>query len=200
MATRKKTPATTAHIGLVPQGREQAAQRVRELGDIQRRLQARIHQLDTAIAELQAAAAPDILELNGQVEAHHLAIQTWAEGNRAVLTNGHRVKTVNLLTGEIGWRQRPPSVSLTNVEATVGELIKLGLRGFVRQKQEVNKDAILATHALASSLKPDDVGDAAERVRLDLMGLSSIKGIKVVSGLEDFFVAPTETVLDEVSQ
>ena len=88
----------------------------------------------------------------------------------AVLTNGGKVKTANLITGEVQWRQRPPSVRVTGAESVIETLRRLGLSQFVRTKEEVNKEAILN--------EPE--------------GVKGVAGITVVKGVEDFVITPFE--------
>ncbi|MCA0175201.1 MAG: host-nuclease inhibitor Gam family protein [Proteobacteria bacterium] len=199
MATRKKTTAA-AHAHLVPADRDQASAAVRQLGDLQRAQAARLAQLDAAIAELQQAAAPTLTALGGQIEALHHAIQTWAEGHRAELTGNHKTKTVNLITGEISWRQRPPSVTVRNAETTVTYLYQVGLASLVRTTEEVNKQAILDLHSALERLDDADDSESATTLRGKAAALATAATIKVNRGLEDFIVSPSETVVDGVLQ
>jgi len=103
-------------------------------------------------------------------------VQVWCEANRAELTNGGKTKTANLGSGEVKWRMRPPSVRLSGGDAVLDALRSLGLSRFVRQREEVNKEAILA--------EPDAV--------------AGVRGIKLTQA-EDFIVAPFATHLEEVA-
>ncbi|MDR1660890.1 MAG: host-nuclease inhibitor Gam family protein [Azoarcus sp.] len=47
--------------------------------------------------------------------AYISGIQLWCEAHRAELTTTGG-KTTNLVTGEVSWRQRPPSVSVRQQE------------------------------------------------------------------------------------
>ena len=97
-------------------------------------------------------------------------MQGFCEANRSELTNGGKVKTANLITGEVQWRQRPPSVSVRGAESVIETLVRLGLNVFVRTKEEINKEAILN--------EPDAV--------------KGVAGITVVTGVEDFVITPFE--------
>ena len=74
------------------------------------------------------------------------------------------------------WRLRPPSVAVRGVEAVLDQLRRLGLKRFIRQKEEVNKEAILN--------EPEAV--------------SHVPGISISQG-EDFVVTPFEAELAEVA-
>ena len=79
-------------------------------------------------------------------------------------------KTANLVTGEVAWRQVPPSVQVRGAEAVLDRLQVMGLGRFIRSKDEVNKEAMLAE---------------PEAVR-------GITGITIVTGLENFSITPFE--------
>ena len=94
-------------------------------------------------------------------------IQIWCEANRQTLCEGGG-KTANLVTGEVSWRQRPPSVSIRGADSVIETLTRMNMERFVRTKLEVNKDAMLN--------EPDAV--------------RGIAGITVVTGVEDFSITP----------
>ncbi len=169
MATKTKSKAAAVTVA-VPQNRDEAAAMIRAMGDTQRDLQRAQAAMNDAIAEITESAAPAIEDLKTRVEALHLGIQTFAEANRALLTEGYKVKSANLVTGEVAWRQRPPSCAVRGAEAVVETLKRLGLGRFVRTKEEVNKEAILN--------EPSAVAGVA--------------GLTIVSGVEDFIVTPFE--------
>ncbi|MBS9777605.1 MAG: host-nuclease inhibitor Gam family protein [Gammaproteobacteria bacterium] len=111
-----------------------------------------LHDLDTGISDMQEA------------------VHAWAEANRAELTKNGKTKTCDLQTGKISWRTRPPKVGLSKISTVIEGLKKLGLTQFIRTKEEVNKDAILADPETASA----------------------VSGIKITSGVEDFVIEPFE--------
>ena len=99
-------------------------------------------------------------------------MQAWCEAHRAELCGeGDKLgKTANLVTGEVSWRVRPPSVSIRGADTVLETLLRMGLGRFVRVKNEPNKEAMLN--------EPDAV--------------RGIAGITIVSGVEDFIVVPFE--------
>lgn len=106
----------------------------------------------------------------GRIELLQTGVQAWCEANRDTLTDGGKVKSANLITGEVSWRQRPPSVSVRGVDAVIDTLKRLGLGVFVRTKEELNKEAIL---------------NEPHQVR-------GVAGLQVVTGVEDFAIVPFE--------
>lgn len=170
---RLKTPAIKI---AVPQSRDQAAQAIAEIGTANRelaRIQAAMNdKLAEIKAEFEGSAEPYSLKIKALTEG----VQTWAEANRDTLTQNGKTKTAALTTGEILWRLRPPSVRITGAEAVLDALRRLGLKRFIREKEEVNKEAILN--------EPEAV--------------SHVPGIAISQG-EDFVVVPFEAELAEVS-
>jgi phage host-nuclease inhibitor protein Gam len=102
-------------------------------------------------------------------------VHVWAEANRDALTSNGKTKTVKLAAGEISWRMRPPSVAVRGMAAVIEALKKLKLSRFIRTKEELDKEAVLAD--------PDAV--------------NAIKGISITQR-EDFVIKPDATELEEV--
>lgn len=169
MPTRLKSKASTAPV---PQSKNEVAEFIRQLGDKQRSFERMRGELNDRIAAITQEFQPHLTVLADAIQAQQAAIQTWCEAHRVELcgVDDKLGKTVNLVTGEIGWRVRPPSVRVTNAEGVIETLMRMGLEPFVRTKLEVNKEAILAD---------------ADKVR-------GIAGITVLRGMEDFFVSPFE--------
>ena len=164
--TRLKTKAQLH----VPQTKDDAAADVRVIGDLQRQSLRAAAEMNDAIATITQKFQPRLEALNEQLKTLQDGVQAYCEAHRAELTDGGRVKSANLITGEVMWRQRPPSVSVRGAEAVIEALKRLGLGKFVRTKDEVNKEAILN--------EPDAVRGVA--------------GITVVTGVEDFVITPFE--------
>lgn len=176
MATKNTRIKKSASAVYVPQTREQAAEAIREIGEHQRelaRLTADMNDEMATVKERWEAAAEPHKE---RVEALTNGVQIWSEANRDTLTQGGKVKTAALTTGEIAWRLRPPSVRITGQEAVLDVLRRLGLKRFIREKEEVNKEAILN--------EPEAV--------------SHVSGIAISQG-EDFVVTPFEVELAQVA-
>jgi phage host-nuclease inhibitor protein Gam len=164
MVKAKKTAVTYAC-----QSREETMDAIKSLGDAQRELARVETRINDEIAAITQREKERIDALKERIDALTTGIQWWCEANRAMLCAGGG-KTANLITGEVSWRQRPPSVSVRAVDKVIETLKKLGLGRFVRTKEEVNKDAILA----------------------DPKSVAGVSGIAVVQGIEDFAVSPFE--------
>lgn len=153
-----------------PQTRDDCASDIRKLGDLQRELLRAEAHMNDKIAKITAAAQPELDDLKARIATLQTGVQTWCEANRDTLTDGGKVKTANLVTGEVAWRQRPPSVSVRGADTVIDTLRRLGLVRFIRTRDEVNKEAILN--------EPDAVRGVA--------------GLNIVTGVEDFSIVPFE--------
>ncbi len=165
-ATRLKTRAQIT----VPQSRDEDAADIRKIGDYQRHIMRSQAEMNDAIAHITATFQPSLEALGAQLKTLQEGVQAYCEAHRHELTNEGRVKTANLITGEVQWRQRPPSVSVRGADTVIENLLRLGLGKFVREKLEINKEAILN--------EPEAV--------------KGVAGVSVVSGVEDFVITPFE--------
>jgi len=165
-AKRIKAPAQTN----VAQSQEQTADEIKQLGDVQRMMARELADMNDQLAEITKAHQPALEALTAEIEALQASIQGWCEANRDALTHGGKVKTANLTTGEVQWRQRPPSVRVRAQEMVIETLLKLGLERFLRVKTELNKEAVLA----------------------DPEAVSGIAGLSIQTGVEDFVITPFE--------
>lgn len=170
MATKTKTKVKSSAAQIeIPQTREQCATMIKRLGDAQRQYQASLAEMNAAIADITQSYQPVLALEDSQIVALQQGIQTWCEANRVSLCPKDS-KTANLVTGEISWRIRPPSVRVIGADAVLDTLRRAGLERFVRVKSEVNKEAIL---------------NEPEAVR-------GIAGLTISSGVEDFVITPFE--------
>ncbi|WP_293222253.1 host-nuclease inhibitor Gam family protein [Ottowia sp.] len=168
MATRIKTKT----IAAVPQSKNDCAQAIRSIGDLQREFERERAAMNDAIATITQQHQPRLAHLTERIQALQAGVQAWCEAHRTELCGeGDKLgKTANLVTGEVAWRQRPPSVSIRGAETVLETLTRMGLTRFIRSKSEPNKEAML---------------NEPEAVR-------GIAGINIVTGVEDFIVTPFE--------
>lgn len=170
--SKKTRIKAAASMATVPQAREGVADYIREIGDRQRELTRIEADMNDHIARIKERFEAEAEPHRQRIAALQSGVQIWCEANRDQLTQGGKVKTAAFTTGEIQWRTRPPSVRITGAEAVLDLLRRLGLTRFIREKQEVNKEAILN--------EPEAVAHVA--------------GISISQG-EDFIVAPFEASL-----
>jgi phage host-nuclease inhibitor protein Gam len=172
-AKREKRPAMT----VVPKSREEASQMVAQIGSHQRQRERIQATMNDEIATLRARYEEKAQEHGRAIADLVVGLQAWAEANRVDLTEGGKTKTVTLASGEVRWRTNPPKVSVRGgLQAVIDSIKALGLAPqFVRFKEELNKEAMLAEPAVAQG----------------------IKGVRIEQS-ENFVVEPFELHLEEV--
>lgn len=159
-------------LAAVPQSKDDCASSIRTIGDLQREFERERAAMNDAIAATTAKHQPQLSELTERLDRLQAGVQAWCEANRTQLCGvaDKLGKTANLVTGDVSWRVRPPSIRIVNADAVTETLLRMGLGRFVRVKNECNKEAMLQ--------EPD--------------ALRGIQGITIVSGVEDFIVTPFE--------
>lgn len=160
----------------VPQDDNEANAMIDELGAVRRDLElaklAKEEELAAVRARHEAGAEP-LKALENELRD---GLEVWSMANRERLTEGGRRKYAQFPAGFIRWRARPPKVILKKGfgEGAVIELMKLaGLGRFIRQKEELNREAMLA--------EPEAAREVA--------------GVSIASDGEDFVVEPHEEEL-----
>jgi phage host-nuclease inhibitor protein Gam len=171
MATKLKTAAQL----YASQTRTDVQSDIKTIGDLQREHARKTADLNDAIANLTQAAAPQLKALSDQIIRLQGGVHTWCEAHREEICG--KGKSANLVTGEVQWRQRPPSVRISGMDAVIAWLKTMGMNSFVRSKEEVNKEAMLN--------EPDKA--------------RAVPGVTIVTGIEDFVIVPFEVDTREVA-
>lgn len=157
-------------LSKVPQTRDEAVFTIRRIGELRQAVathKAHADQIVRLAGEKLEADTKELLEELGQ---HERGLQTYCEANRNTLTQEGKVKFHEFGTGRVNWRSRPPRVSVRAIEQVIEACKKLGLSMFVRTKEEINKEAMLAD---------------ADKARL-------VPGVTISTEGEDFVIEPAE--------
>jgi len=157
--TRVKSRAETVRV---PADRAEAEAMVARIGELAREQTLRETALEESIAKAKEAAEREAAQPKAELADLQRGLQIWAEAHRDELTRQGRIQTVRLGTGEIGWRRRPPKVTVSNPDAVIEALRKGGLDRFIRTKAEVNREAMLAEPSVATSIAGVKIGSAGE--------------------------------------
>lgn len=163
-------------VGMVPQTREQATDAIADIGRAQRERERIQAAMNDEIAEIKQRYEEQARPHAERIATLSKGVQTWCEAHRHELTDAGKVKTASLAAGEVRWRTTPPSCSIKAVDKVIEALRSMGLSRFLREKIEVDKQAILA----------------------DPEAVQHIKGISI-SQREEFVIVPFETELEEVA-
>ncbi len=176
MATKPKSKRAAVTVN-VPQTRDDANTAIRLIGIDQREL-ARIEaDMNDELAAVRERYEANASPLRDAIQSRIDGVQIWAEANRAQLTNGYKVKTVALTSGELVWRMNTPSVRLTLPEdEVIANCEAAGLEECIRRTPSLDKNAIKAN--------PDEA--------------QHIDGIRIGQS-ESFVVVPFEVELAEVA-
>lgn len=160
----------------VPQTKEQVNTAIARIGVLQRERALIETAMNDEFAKLKERYEKEAAPMREEIQSLSKGVQIWCEANRAVITNGDKTKTVDFPAGTINWRLTPPKVSLKNIEGIITAFKRLNLLQFLRVKEEVNKEAILAEPGL----------------------VAGIAGVTITQG-ETFGITPFETKLEEVA-
>jgi phage host-nuclease inhibitor protein Gam len=170
---RKNTRAARLQVH-VPQNAEEANAYIDRVADAQREIIRLETELEAEIAELKAKAAEAASAQRDIINVRVEGLQIWAAANRKALTNEGRTKTAKFPAGELQWRMAKPRVTIKNAKAVIERIKTLGITGFVRVKETINKQAMQAD---------------PERAR-------TIEGVTIKSAGEEFIVKPASTSLE----
>jgi phage host-nuclease inhibitor protein Gam len=168
MATKQRIKAVAQQR--VAQSESDVAGMIRNVGDVSREIQRLQAAMNDEIAEITARYEKLIQPERENLMSLQSGVQTWCEAHRETLTNSGKVKTYGFITGQVQWRQRPPSVQVRGVDAVLDLLRDRGMYSLIRTKEEINKEAILN--------EPDSI--------------KGMRGITIVTGVEDFVIEPFE--------
>ncbi|MFO1418362.1 MAG: host-nuclease inhibitor Gam family protein [Methylotetracoccus sp.] len=160
----------------VPQTRDDVSAAIARIGIAQRERERIQADMNDALAKLKEMHEAQAAPFKDEIEMLSKGVQLWCEAHRGELTHDGKRKFHHFAAGEVKWRMRPPSVGLRAMDNIIDACKRLGLARFVRVKEEVNKEAMLA--------EPDLAG--------------TITGVTIRQG-EDFVIVPFETELEEVA-
>ena len=167
---KKATRIKTDTFAVRYQTRDEVEVAIKEIGDLNRELERLGIEQNDSLAEITEKYAPLMNAVKEKLAPKQDAVQAWCESRRDELTNNGKTKTGTFNTGEVQWRQRPPSVGIRGAGSVLESLRTLGLDRFIRTKEEVNKEAMLNESELAAT----------------------VAGVTIKTGVEDFVITPFE--------
>jgi len=145
--TKHKAPALDPNLT-----DRDAVAMLRKLGSLQRRMEAVVAHGASRIAAIQEATDKGLAPIRAEADEVEKTLRAYAEKHRERLCGKGR-KLARLATGEFIWRKNPPKVSIRKAEEVLAALKTLGLKRFVRVKEEINKEAILDDPAAVAGVK-----------------------------------------------
>lgn len=160
----------------IPQSEAEVSAAIFSIGDYDRQ----IALLDVGFKEAQAQVKK-VYEEQSQplAKLRDLLISgvvTYCEAHRTVLTDGDKTKTINFTSGKVSWRHRPPSCALPKDQSFLLELLKLKkLTRFIREKEEVSKELLLAEQDVAKTIAGVKIGSAGEDIIVEPFSPQSLE-------------------------
>lgn len=137
----------------VPKNLEEATRFLSQIGEEQRAINVVQLKFNTKVEKLKAEAMLDVKPHQQKISQLVEGLFAYAETHRNELTDGGKRKTVEVPSGIFGWRMTPPAVLLRNVKSILKNLKSLGLKRFIRIKEEINKEAMLKEIDVAQKVK-----------------------------------------------
>ena len=127
-----------------PQNLEQTDRFVGLLGNEQARLDALELEAEAEIRQIRENLRKESEPVRKRRNNLMTGIFTFASANKATLIFVEGKKTVELTNGTITWRWTPPAVSVENDEEMIANLKRRGLDEYVRVKEELDRQKLLA--------------------------------------------------------
>ena len=162
---------------VIPQSRPEMVESISEIGRHQRLLDKINAEMNDELAKIKQRYEESAEPHSKAISDLSKGVQAYCEAHRDELTDHGKTKTIGLPSGEVKWRACPPSVKIYGADAVIKMLQKKGMFGFIREKIEINKEAILA----------------------DPKAVIGIKGITIVDDKEEFVIEPFESKLEAVA-
>ena len=162
---KKATRIKTDTFAVRYQTRDEVETAIKEIGDLNRELERLAIEQNDKLAAITEEYAPLMNEVKEKLAPKQDAVQAWCESRRDELTQNGKTKTGSFNTGEVQWRQRPPSVGIRGAESVLESLRTLGLVRFIRTKEDMLNEPELA---------------------------ATVAGVTIKTGVEDFVITPFE--------
>ena len=152
-----------------PQNDAEAAEYICEIGKEERWLET----INTKLKEKTAEVKQVHEEIAGPHKERHGALvaglEMFCTANRQRLTQEGRVKHYTFSTGKVSWRQRPAAVTVRGAEKVLNWCRENAPR-FIRSKQEINKEAMLACPSAANAIEGVIIKSAGEDFAVEPFG------------------------------
>jgi len=135
-----------------PQSDSQASDTLAEIGALRRTLGGIDLELAAAVDAIKRDFEERAAPTKARAEAAEAALHAYCDVHRGRLTADGKRKFVDLPAGRVAWRVTPAKVTVRGVDAVMDALRRFGLERFIRLKEEINKEAILAEKDAVASI------------------------------------------------
>lgn len=176
MATAVKTK-TRQPTAVVPKDLDEANDFITQIAGAKQAVADIEANLSNEVEALKTEAEINARDYQAEIQRLLEGLFVFAEANRRRLTEDSKKKTIEVPAGTFGWRLTPISISIRQADDVIAALKKLGLKRFIRVKEEPNKEAM----------------------RREPEAVAGIKGIAIKGQDEEFFARPQKAELEIVS-
>ncbi len=148
-------------VSVVPNSLDEATKMVVRIRQLERQIEliqqsssVHIRKLEVQIVEKLEETKNSTRTMQEERDKLSEAVFIFAQERKMELTDNLKKKTVELPTGDkLRWYFANPSVAVEDEEKAVAELKEKGLQEFIRTKEEINKEAILAKPGKTENLR-----------------------------------------------
>jgi phage host-nuclease inhibitor protein Gam len=177
MARRTKSTTVTAPSA-VPRNDAEANLAIAVIADAQRERERLEAEMNACLADVTTAFEEAARPFREAIEKSVRGLQAYCETNRGRLLRGGRIKLHRFARGEVGWRPKPPRVTVRDAVKAVIWFARCEFGRFIRVTEELDEDAILK-EPLRAAENPY---------------------VRICSAGDEFSVTPFETMIEEVRQ
>lgn len=160
---RLKQPAFTL---AAPQSDDDANAAIYRIGELNRQIDLLDIGFKDAVAQVKATFEDQTKPLGAERDALMNGVQAFAEANRKRITRGGEVKFATFPAGKLLWRLRPARCALPKDETKLAVMIAWikanGFMQFIRTKEEISREAMLAEPELALKVPGIRIGSEGE--------------------------------------
>ncbi|MBL7155203.1 MAG: host-nuclease inhibitor Gam family protein [Candidatus Portnoybacteria bacterium] len=142
MVEKKKRERIKSPARKVPQGLAEVAEFIQKIGKVWDRKTTIEADLNKEVRKLTTKAMRQIEALEEASRGYFEAIEAFAASRYDELTQEGKRKTLELPTGDFGWRKMPLSIEVIDQDKAVAALKKEKLKEAIRVKEEVDKNIL----------------------------------------------------------
>ncbi|PCI62019.1 MAG: host-nuclease inhibitor protein Gam [Gammaproteobacteria bacterium] len=136
---------------------------IQQIGELDRQVDVLEGTMNDKLTVIKKEFETQAKPLNDKINELFNGVQAYCSVNRLNMLKGD-AKTAKLSTGEISWRVTPPKVSVKGVDAVIKMIKSLGLNRFLRDKQEIDKPALLNEKDVALNIPGISISQKEEFV------------------------------------
>lgn len=136
------------------------------IGEVHREMTALGVDYGSQAADLKKTYEGLLEPLRQEAESAERKVRDWCEAHRTEIC-APRSKTAKFATGVVRWKKGRSKIVIADVEKVLQRLKSLGLTRFIREKQEINLQALAAEPAIAETITGVSIVPAVEEISIE---------------------------------